>query len=232
MLIYWSRARAPTETMEGTTATIFGYDSVQHAYVLDIPDGANSNTITFGSAKHEIDTLLIPNIFAAASFLIILVQWAYKKWTQSKGKESVTDEAEDELEADGYRWKEGEDRILAWNVGRCTGCVILLGTSVWQVVSGKSLSFLATIGLEPNLNHFVRPTQDIAEYWPMCCFRTYFIALSHVNSFIVISALRILALLHNLPSSPRPTFFIASNSGPPGRIRSICLPRPDTFSDV
>jgi hypothetical protein len=134
VLIYWSRARASTETME-MTATIFGYDGVQH--VLDVPDGPNSNTITFGSAKHGIDTLLIPNLFAAASFLVILVQWAYKKWIQSKGKESVAGEQEDEFEADGYRWKEGEDRILAWNVGRCTGCIILLGTSVWQVVSGK-----------------------------------------------------------------------------------------------
>jgi hypothetical protein len=122
--------------MEGTTAN-FGYDNAQH--ILDIPD-ANSVTLRLQAihitAKHEYDTLLIPNIFAAASFFVILTQYAYKKWTRSKDKESVASEVENGLEADGYRRKE-EDKILVWNVGRCAACVILLGISVWQAVRGK-----------------------------------------------------------------------------------------------
>jgi hypothetical protein len=122
--------------MEGTTAN-FGYDNAQH--ILDIPD-ANSVTLRLQAihitAKHKYDTLFIPSIFAAVSLFVILIQYAYKKWIRSKGQESVTSEAEDELEADEYRQKE-EDRILVWNIGRCAACVILLGISVWQAVRGK-----------------------------------------------------------------------------------------------
>jgi hypothetical protein len=122
--------------MEGTTATHFAYDSVQQ--ILEAPA---PNSVTFGlrvvAAKHRIDTFLIPSTFAAVSLLVILAQCAYKKWIHSKGNVSAPNEVEDELEADEYRWKEGEDRILAWNVGRCAACVILLGISVWQAVRGK-----------------------------------------------------------------------------------------------
>jgi hypothetical protein len=128
--------RSPS-SMEGTTAD-FGYDSAQH--ILDIPDANFSVTLRFQAiyitAKHEYNTLLIPNIFAAASLFFILIQYAYKKWIRSKGKESVASEEEAGLEADGYRRKE-EDRILGWNIGRCAACVILLGISAWQAVRGE-----------------------------------------------------------------------------------------------
>jgi hypothetical protein len=130
------------QTCDPIPVTRFGFN----LNVL-VPSTANNRYLADAEElEHGLNTLIIPNILAAISIVVILVQYLYRQLVQFRRKNAVVTAVldspggssnGDESGAETYSWKDGEDGILAWNVARCVGCVLLFGISVWQVLHGE-----------------------------------------------------------------------------------------------
>jgi hypothetical protein len=126
------------------TTTRFAFDVNPLA-----PSAANDSYLANAERpEHDFNTLVIPNIFAAISAVLILVQFLYRQVVRSTGAidaGAVTAVLgspggyahENDSRAEAYSWKDGEARIFAWNAVRCVGCVLLFGISVWQILHGE-----------------------------------------------------------------------------------------------
>jgi hypothetical protein len=113
------------------------------------PSTANNSYLANAERpEHELNTLIIPNIFSAISAVLILVQFLYRQLVRSTGTidaGAVTGVLgspgghahENDSGAETYSWKDGEARIFAWNAVRCVGCVLLFGISMWQILHGE-----------------------------------------------------------------------------------------------
>jgi hypothetical protein len=106
----------------------------------------NSYLADVKEPEHAFNTFIIPNIIATLSVIVILVQYLYRQLVQSRRKDAavtaVLDSPAgyahgDDSGAETSSWKEGEDRILAWNAARCVGCILLFVISVWEVLYGE-----------------------------------------------------------------------------------------------